>query len=108
MDKWILTCVLFCSRLLVRQGVDFERLKTIAETKFFYPFTPYDSRSHFGRIGVLVEYGKARQPTVAARTLTGVRPQRASSHDTRSHPVSSSQATISLDDRTCTARATGA
>jgi ABC-2 type transport system permease protein len=33
MDKWILKIVLFCSKLLVRQGVDFERLKIIAETK---------------------------------------------------------------------------
>src|SRR5690349_20150545 len=33
MDKLILKAVLFCSRLLVRQGVDFERLKIIAETK---------------------------------------------------------------------------
>ncbi|MDP4262961.1 MAG: hypothetical protein Q8941_10545 [Bacteroidota bacterium] len=33
MDKWILKLVLFCCRLLVRQGVDFERLKIIAETK---------------------------------------------------------------------------
>jgi hypothetical protein len=33
MDKLILKAVLFCSKLLVRQGVDFERLKIIAETK---------------------------------------------------------------------------
>lgn len=33
MDKLILKAVLFCSRLLIRQGVDFERLKTIAEIK---------------------------------------------------------------------------
>src|SRR5688572_13784624 len=33
MDKWILKVVLFCSKLLVRQGVDFERLKIIAQTK---------------------------------------------------------------------------
>jgi hypothetical protein len=33
MDKLILKFVLFCSKLLVRQGVDFERLKIIAETK---------------------------------------------------------------------------
>ena len=33
MDKWILKIVLFCSKLLVRQGIDFERLKIIAETK---------------------------------------------------------------------------
>jgi ABC-2 type transport system permease protein len=33
MDKMILKAVLFCARLLVRQGVDFERLKIIAETK---------------------------------------------------------------------------
>lgn len=33
MDKLILQFVLFCCRLLVKQGVDFERLKIIAETK---------------------------------------------------------------------------
>jgi hypothetical protein len=33
MDKWILKIVLFCSKLLVKQGVDFEKLKIIAETK---------------------------------------------------------------------------
>jgi len=33
MDKLILKFVLFCSRLLIKQGVDFERLKIIAETK---------------------------------------------------------------------------
>ncbi len=33
MDKIILRFVLFCSKILVKQGVDFERLKIIAETK---------------------------------------------------------------------------
>ncbi len=33
MDKLILKFVLFCSKILIRQGVDFERLKIIAETK---------------------------------------------------------------------------
>ncbi|MBC7886679.1 MAG: hypothetical protein H7Z13_02240 [Ferruginibacter sp.] len=33
MDKLILRFVLWCSRILIRQGVDFERLKIIAETK---------------------------------------------------------------------------
>jgi ABC-2 type transport system permease protein len=33
MDKIILRLVLFCSKILVTQGVDFERLKIIAETK---------------------------------------------------------------------------
>jgi len=33
MDKWILKFVLFLSRLLAKQGVDFEQLKIIAETK---------------------------------------------------------------------------
>lgn len=33
MDRAILGAVLFCCRLLVRQGVDFDRLKIIAETK---------------------------------------------------------------------------
>ncbi len=33
MDKLILRFVLFCSKILVKQGVDFERLKIIAETK---------------------------------------------------------------------------
>ncbi|MEO6729663.1 MAG: hypothetical protein ABIN01_00470 [Ferruginibacter sp.] len=33
MDKFILRFVLWCSKTLVRQGVDFERLKIIAETK---------------------------------------------------------------------------
>lgn len=33
MDKLILKFVLFCCRILVKQGVDFDRLKIIAETK---------------------------------------------------------------------------
>lgn len=33
MDKVILRFILFCSKILVKQGVDFERLKIIAETK---------------------------------------------------------------------------
>lgn len=33
MDKLILRFVLFCSKLLISQGVDFDRLKIVAETK---------------------------------------------------------------------------
>ncbi|MBL0359272.1 MAG: hypothetical protein IPP72_21475 [Chitinophagaceae bacterium] len=33
MDKWILKFVLFLSKMLVKQGVDFEKLKIITETK---------------------------------------------------------------------------
>lgn len=33
MDKLILQFVLFCSKLLIREGVDFDRLRVIAETK---------------------------------------------------------------------------